>query len=75
MATITRLPFLRHLRASATSHVQHLSAGQVRHSAPGASFWFRPLTAAISEVGPGQYRASVTMPLAGQQFFRVGALK
>ena len=50
MATITSLPFVRHLRASATSHVQHLSAGRVRHSAPGASFWFRPLTAAISEV-------------------------
>lgn len=50
MATITTIPLVRHLRASATSHVQHLSAGTVRHDAPGASFWFRPLTAAISEV-------------------------
>ncbi len=50
MATITTLPFVRHLRTSATTHVQHLSAGQVRHSGAGASFWFRPLTAAISEV-------------------------
>lgn len=50
MATITTAPFVRHLRSSATSHVQHLSGGKVRHSAPGASFWFRPLTAAISEV-------------------------
>lgn len=50
MATINPLPFVHHLRSSATSHVQHLSSGRVRHSAPGASFWFRPLTAAISEV-------------------------
>jgi regulator of protease activity HflC (stomatin/prohibitin superfamily) len=50
MASITTLPFVRHLRASATSHIQHLSGGTVRHSAAGASFWFRPLTAAISEV-------------------------
>lgn len=50
MVTITALPFVRHLRASATSHIQHLSAGTVRHSASGASFWFRPLSAAISEV-------------------------
>jgi len=50
MATITKLPVVRHLSAGATSHVHHLSAGQVRHSSPGASFWFRPLTAAISEV-------------------------
>lgn len=50
MATITKLPVVRHLSAGATSHVHHLSAGQVRHSSPGASFGFRPLTAAISEV-------------------------
>ncbi len=50
MATITGFLFLRHQRASATSHVEHLSAGSLRHSGPGASFWFRPLNAAISEV-------------------------
>lgn len=50
MATISSYPFVRHLRTSTTSHVHHLSAGQVRHSGPGAAFWFRPLTAAISEV-------------------------
>lgn len=50
MATITKFPLLRHLRTSTTTHVHHLAAGQVRHSASGASFWFRPLVAAISEV-------------------------
>lgn len=50
MSAITTLPVIRHLRAGATSHVHHLSSGQVRHSSAGASFWFRPLTAAISEV-------------------------
>lgn len=50
MATISTYPFLRHLRSAATSHVQHLGAGKARHSGAGASFWFRPLSAAISEV-------------------------
>lgn len=50
MATITRYPFVRHLRAAPTAHVLHLDAGRVKHDAAGAAFWFRPLTAVISEV-------------------------
>ncbi len=50
MATITRYPFLRHLRAAPTSHILHLRAGTVRHDGAGQAFWFRPLTAVISEV-------------------------
>lgn len=50
MATITTLPLLRHLRSSGTTHVHHLAGGAVAHSALGASFWFWPLVAAISEV-------------------------
>jgi regulator of protease activity HflC (stomatin/prohibitin superfamily) len=50
MATITRYPFLRHLRAAPTSHVLHRRAGHIRHDGPGLAFWFRPLTAVISEV-------------------------
>ena len=50
MATITPFPFLRHLRAAPTAHVVQLAHGAVRHSGPGISFWFRPLTAVISEV-------------------------
>ncbi len=50
MATITRYPFVRHLRAAPTAHVLHLQAGKVKHDGAGAAFWFRPLTAVISEV-------------------------
>lgn len=53
MATVTRYPlirFARHLRGSATTHVQHLAGGRPKHQGRGAAFWFRPLTAAVSEV-------------------------
>ena len=50
MATITRYPFVRHLRTAPTSHVLHLSAGRVRHAGAGLAFWFRPLSAVISEI-------------------------
>ncbi|MGH3350545.1 MAG: SPFH domain-containing protein [Nocardioides sp.] len=50
MADIARYPFLRHLRGSTTTHVQHLHNGRVRHSGVGASFWYRPLSAVLSEV-------------------------
>lgn len=50
MATITRYPFLRHLRAAPTAHVVQTSGGAVRRSGAGLSFWFRPLSAVLSEV-------------------------
>ena len=50
MADITRFPLTRHLRGSATAHVVHLRNGRTVHSCPGASFWFRPLSAVLSEV-------------------------
>ncbi|MGB4809368.1 MAG: SPFH domain-containing protein, partial [Candidatus Phosphoribacter baldrii] len=50
MATITTFPFITHLRSTATMHVLHRARGQLRHNAPGAAFWFRPMSAAISEV-------------------------
>lgn len=50
MATITRYPFARHLRTATTSHVLHLASGRVRHSGAGLAFWFRPLSAVLSEV-------------------------
>lgn len=50
MATISRFPFVRHLRATPTSYVVHLRRGRERHAGRGAAFWFRPLTAALSEV-------------------------
>ena len=50
MADITRYPFIRHLRADTTAHVQHLHNGKVKHAGAGQAFWFRPRTAALAEV-------------------------
>ena len=50
MADITRYPFVRHLRGTATAHVQHVRNGRTVHAATGASFWFRPLSAVLSGV-------------------------
>lgn len=50
MADITRYPLARHLRSTPTSHVRHLRRGKVAHEGIGAAFWFRPLSAAVSEV-------------------------
>src|ERR671914_2120213 len=50
MADITRYPFLRHLRGSTTTHVEHLRNGRTLHAGTGVSFWFRPLSAVLSEV-------------------------
>src|SRR5512141_1836231 len=50
MADITRYPFVHHLRGTATVHVQHVHNGHVRHAGTGLSFWFRPLSAVLSEV-------------------------
>src|SRR5688572_2183364 len=50
MADITRRFFLRHLRGAPTSFVRHTVRGRVRHEGVGQSFWYRPLTAVLSEV-------------------------
>jgi SPFH domain / Band 7 family len=50
MAHITRMLFLRHLRAAPTSYVQHLQKGRIAHEGTGQSFWFRPLDSALSEL-------------------------
>jgi regulator of protease activity HflC (stomatin/prohibitin superfamily) len=50
MADITKLLFLRHLRANPTAHVRHLRNGKLVHDGAGQAFWFRPLTAALSEI-------------------------
>lgn len=50
MADITRYPFARHLRGTATTHIQHVRHGRIRHTGTGQSFWFRPLSAVLSEI-------------------------
>jgi len=50
MADIARYPLLRHLRGATTTHVQHVRNGKTIHAGVGAAFWFRPLSAVLSEV-------------------------
>jgi regulator of protease activity HflC (stomatin/prohibitin superfamily) len=50
MADITRYPMTRHLRGAPTMHVRHLRRGKVAHAGTGQSFFFRPLSAVLSEV-------------------------
>lgn len=50
MADITRRLGLRHLRSAPTAHIRHHKNGKLAHDGPGLSFWFRPLSAALSEV-------------------------
>lgn len=50
MADVTRRLHLRHLRGAATSWVSHTVKGRVKRSGTGLSFWYRPLTAVLSEV-------------------------
>lgn len=50
MADIARYPMLRHLRGTTTTHVQHVRNGKTVHAGTGAAFWYRPLSAVLSEV-------------------------
>ncbi|SDD81088.1 SPFH domain-containing protein [Streptomyces prasinopilosus] len=50
MADITRRLGWRHLRSTPTAHIRHHRDGKLVHDGPGIGFWFRPLTAALSEV-------------------------
>ncbi|GAA2272518.1 SPFH domain-containing protein [Glycomyces scopariae] len=50
MADTTRLLFLRHLRGTPTVWVRFQQRGRTRSEGTGRSFWYRPLTAVLSEV-------------------------
>src|SRR3989440_1183631 len=50
MADVTRRLFLRHLRGAPTAWVRHVVRGKAAHEGTGLSFWYRPLTAVLSEV-------------------------
>ncbi|MFD8013689.1 SPFH domain-containing protein [Streptomyces sp. NPDC058955] len=50
MADITRRAGWRHLRSAPTAHIRHQKRGRLAHDGAGLSFWFRPLSAALSEV-------------------------
>ncbi|MGW0712805.1 SPFH domain-containing protein [Streptomyces sp. NPDC002643] len=50
MADITRRLGWRHLRGAPTAHIRHHRSGRLVHDGPGLSFWYRSLTAALSEI-------------------------
>ncbi|HLJ99995.1 MAG TPA: SPFH domain-containing protein, partial [Streptosporangiaceae bacterium] len=50
MADISSYPFMRHLRGTPTLHVRHVRRGRLAHDGTGLSFFFRPLSAVLSEV-------------------------
>ncbi|MFF9037829.1 SPFH domain-containing protein [Streptomyces sp. NPDC014892] len=50
MADITRRLGWRHLRGAPTAHIRHHRSGQLAHDGPGLSFWYRSLSAALSEI-------------------------
>jgi SPFH domain / Band 7 family len=50
MADIKRAMFLRHMRCAPNMYVEHTAKAKLVHSGLAQSFWFRPLTASVSEV-------------------------
>ena len=50
MAEIHRYPLVWHVRSGTTDHLVHVRRGRTVHAGPGQAFWFRPLSAALSEV-------------------------
>jgi regulator of protease activity HflC (stomatin/prohibitin superfamily) len=50
MADIRSYVLARHLRGAPTMHVRHVRGGKVVHDGTGLSFFFRPLSAVLSEV-------------------------
>ncbi|MCF6303754.1 MAG: hypothetical protein L3J33_00080 [Rhodobacteraceae bacterium] len=50
MAHIQKFPFLRHLRADASSYVQQFKKGRRVRSGKGLAFWFLPSGVSLSEM-------------------------
>ena len=50
MAQIRQFPFVRHLRAEASSHIQQFRKGVRVRSGKGLSFWFLPIGTSLSEI-------------------------
>jgi regulator of protease activity HflC (stomatin/prohibitin superfamily) len=50
MAHVTKRLLLSHFRGGPTDHVVHYKRGKITHEGVGQAFWFRPLSAAFSEV-------------------------
>jgi regulator of protease activity HflC (stomatin/prohibitin superfamily) len=50
MADIQTYPLFRHLRGTPTTHIRLQRSGRVVREGTGLSFWFRPLSAVLSEI-------------------------
>lgn len=50
MADVTRVVFVRHLRADTSSHILHYKAEKLVRSGRGLSFWFMPMSSSVAEV-------------------------
>jgi SPFH domain / Band 7 family len=50
MAQVTKRLLVSHFRGGPTDHVVHYRNGKITHEGVGQAFWFRPLSAAFSEV-------------------------
>ncbi|MGB2758059.1 MAG: SPFH domain-containing protein [Acidimicrobiia bacterium] len=50
MADVNRYPFRNHLRSGPTGYVRYQRKGKEARAGVGQAFWYRPLTAAISEL-------------------------
>lgn len=50
MAQITRLAFVRHLRAEPNQYILHYRAGDLVRSGTGLAYWFHPLLSAVVQV-------------------------
>lgn len=50
MATISRFPFVRHLRADSNQHILVYSRGRVVRRGTGIAFFFNPLGVAVAQV-------------------------
>ncbi|MEW2555711.1 SPFH domain-containing protein [Streptomyces zhihengii] len=72
MADITARLGWRHLRAAPTAHVRCHRRGRLVHDGPGLSFWFRALTAALSEVPVDDRELAVSFHARTSDFQDVG---
>ncbi|MEV6110615.1 SPFH domain-containing protein [Streptomyces sp. NPDC051940] len=60
MADIKRRLGWRHLRSAPTAHIRHHRSGRLVHDGTGLSFWFRSLSAALSEIPVADQELSVS---------------
>lgn len=72
MADITTRLGWRHLRSAPTAHVRYHRRGRLVHDGPGLSFWFRALTASLSEVPVDDRELAVAFHARTSDFQDIG---